>query len=593
MVKRLKEILKKYKFSYWRILKRDENKDLLEFINNWSEKLYNHKLSTKIFWILHNIHDFPKCKNCGKTLDKDSDIQLEDDCYHTYCSNKCATGSKERNEKRRVTNLNKYGCTAPILNNDIKQKIIRTNIERYGSKSSFSSEEVKSKIKNTNIERYGVEHVMKNENIKRKLRETCIERYGTVNGGCSKDALKKIEDTNMRRYGVKSSFDREEVRNKAKETFLKRYGTYSYLASDESKEYRNGPTKKSYDETILNNEYDEPMFSFEEYLRVHKKNRYSELKFRCKRCGKIFSAFHTNGTHRRCPECYPRNIDFEENEIFEFLKSIYHGEIIYGIGGKKIISPLELDFYIPEKKIAFEFDGLYWHSEENGKDEGYHLYKTEECEKLDIQLIHIFEDEWIDKNKIVKDRIKNLLGIYTNTVYARKCVVKEVDKTITRKFMNNYHIQGDCVSKVNIGLFFNDELVSMMTFGKSRFNKNYEWELLRFCNKEGYHVIGGAGKLLKYFEREFSPLSLISYADRRWSIGNLYRKLGFKEIESSRPAYFYIKRHCRFSRILFQKHKLKDKLEKFDESISEVENMKNNGYYRIWDCGNRVFKKEY
>ena len=133
-----------------------------------------------------------------------------------------------------------------------------------------------------------------------------------------------------------------------------------------------------------------------------------------------------------------------------------------------------------------------------------------------------------------------------------------------------------------------------MTFGKSRFSKNAEWELLRFCNKLGYHIPGGAGKLLKQFERAYSPKSLISYADRRWSRGKLYEALGFKLDHLSPPNYWYWKNIENLqSRIKFQKHKLKNLLEKFDESKSEVENMKDNGYHRIYDCGNLVFEKTY
>jgi hypothetical protein len=134
-----------------------------------------------------------------------------------------------------------------------------------------------------------------------------------------------------------------------------------------------------------------------------------------------------------------------------------------------------------------------------------------------------------------------------------------------------------------------------MTFGKSRFNKKYKYELLRFCNKLGYHIPGSASKLLKYFERNYKPKSLISYADRRWSRGNVYEKLGFKMIGKSKPNYWYFKltSNIRYSRINFQKHKLKDILEKFDETLSESENMKLNGYNRIYDCGNLVYVKEY
>ena len=135
-----------------------------------------------------------------------------------------------------------------------------------------------------------------------------------------------------------------------------------------------------------------------------------------------------------------------------------------------------------------------------------------------------------------------------------------------------------------------------MTFSKPRFSKKYEWELVRFCNKCGYHIPGGASKLLKHFERTYHPRSIVSYADRRWSMkseSTLYNRLGFSLVSESSPNYWYVKGSELFSRIQFQKHKLKAKLDKFDESKSEWHNMQDNGYDRIFDCGNLVFVKEY
>ena len=593
LIDRLKVIMKQYKFHYGKILKHPENKDLMEFIESWSDKLSGHRLSTKIFWVLHDIHDFPLCKECGKPLIKDTDIQLEDDRYHSYCSQKCACKSVERNDKIKMTNIERYGGVAPVYSEVVRNKMKKTCLDRYGVEYSTQSEQMKSKTRDTNIKRYGVESPTKLESVQNKIKQTCIERYGTTNGGCSKESLEKIKHTNQERYGVNSSFERESVKEKSIQTNMKKYGVKYFLSSLNHKKYGLDISKKSYNETILKNEYDEPMFTEEEYIRFHIDNPYYEFEFKCKRCGTIFKAFHKNGVHQRCPICFKKSEKFEENELYDLLKSITRDEIIHGIGGKKIIPPFELDFYIPTKKVAFEFDGLYWHSEDNGKDKRYHITKTEMCEKVGIQLIHIFEDEWVYKNDIVSSRIKNILGCYDHIIYARKCYVKEIESSVSSEFIDINHIQGRCSDKIRLGLFLNDELISVMTFGKPRFNKKYEWELLRFCNKLNYHVIGGAGKLLKYFERNYHPKSLISYADRRWSKGNLYEKLGFDFVGVSVPSYSYIKHNRRFSRMEFQKHKLKMILDKFDENLSEVENMKNNGYYRIWDCGNRVYSKEY
>lgn len=592
-ISRIKDIMSHFKFHYYKILGHQENKDLMEFIDSWSEKLINNRLSTKIFWILHDIHDFPRCKQCGKLMNRDEDIDLKRDRYRTYCSNRCACSSSERNEKRKKTNNRIYGGNAPICNDEVKRKTRETCLEKYGVEYAIQSQGFKDKIKDTMLKRYGVEYAAQNEDIKHKTVETCLKRYGTTNGGCSKEALEKIRKTNQDRYGVNCSFEREEVREKAKNTNLRKYGSEYFTSSMRRADYNYIKSRKSYRETILTNKDDQPMFSEEEYIKYHLESSYHEFEFRCNKCGNVFKSFHRNGIHSKCPKCFRKTEKFEENCLYDFLKLIFDDSVVHGIGGRRIIPPFELDFYIPSKKLAFEFDGLYWHSDWNGKDKHYHLTKTEMCDNIGVQLIHIFEDEWNFKQSIVKSRIKNLLGIYDSVTYARKCFVANVPKEDADRFLDENHIQGCCVDRIRLGLYHNGELVSIMTFGKPRFNRKYEWELLRFCNKIGYHIPGAAGKLLKTFERQYKPSNIISYADRRWSVGKLYHSLGFKLHGMSEPSYFYIKHMQRFSRIKFQKHKLKAILENFDEKLTEVENMKNNGYFRIWDCGNMVFVKEF
>ena len=134
-----------------------------------------------------------------------------------------------------------------------------------------------------------------------------------------------------------------------------------------------------------------------------------------------------------------------------------------------------------------------------------------------------------------------------------------------------------------------------MCFSKNRFSGAYEYEITRFCSKLGFRVIGGAGKLLAYFERMYTPKSLVSYADRRWSSGNLYERLGFRFIRNSPPNYWYFRGQSLVleSRVKYQKHRLADVLEKFDPEKTEMQNMADNGYYAIYDCGNKVYAKEY
>ena len=347
---------------------------------------------------------------------------------------------------------------------------------------------------------------------------------------------------------------------------------------------------------LIDNNFNFEKYEIEKYPEILTRD---DLIIKCKKCGNISEWRLNNGKvmflkeKLLCRNCENPSSKMEEG-LFDFLKSIYNGKIIHHLDSRTIISPYELDFFIPEKKLAIEYDGIYWHSETNGgKERLYHLKKTLMCEEKGIQLIHIFENEWIRKNDIVKSRLKNMLGIHDKTIFARKCKVKIISNIESKIFQDENHLQGGINASINIGLFYDNTLISVMTFRKPRMTSKYEWELLRFCNKLNYHVIGGAGKLLKYFERNYHPKSLISYADRRWSKGNLYERLGFQFVRNTKPNYWYFKGNKMFSRIKFQKHKLKNILKTFDKSKSEWENMAESGYNRIFDCGNMVFVKDY
>jgi hypothetical protein len=260
---------------------------------------------------------------------------------------------------------------------------------------------------------------------------------------------------------------------------------------------------------------------------------------------------------------------------------------------KNIITPLELDIYIPELKLAFEFNGLYWHSEIY-KENNYHLNKTEMCEKQGIQLIQIWEDDWLFKQDIVKSIILNKLNKITNKIFARKCEIKEINNNkLVREFLNQNHIQGFVGSKIKIGLFYDNQLVSLMTFGDRRVamgkksTNQDEYELLRFCNKLNTYVIGGASKLFKYFINNYKPKEITTYADRSFSQGKLYETLGFNFIEKTKPNYYYIIDGVRHHRFNFRKDRLIK--EGFDPNRTEHEIMLERKIYRIYDSGNLKF----
>jgi hypothetical protein len=324
---------------------------------------------------------------------------------------------------------------------------------------------------------------------------------------------------------------------------------------------------------IHNNKYD--------YTKVDFKNSRTKVIITCPIHGDFeqIPTSHINGYG--CYKC-GNNLSKNEINILEYIKGLGFNPIHKDRG---LLKNKEIDILIPELKIAIEYNGLYWHSEEY-LDLEYHLTKTELCESLGYRLIHIFEDEWLFKQEIVKSRLNNVLGV-SKKIPARKCIIKYVDNKTKKEFLEKNHIQGSSKSKVDIGLFFGDELVSIMTFGKRPVLNKHEWELIRFCNKLNVSIVGGASKLFKFFIKNHKPNEIVSYADRRWSEGNLYKKLDFSHIHNTKPNYFYVINKKRENRFKYQKHKLvKDG---YDENMSEHEIMLSRGIYRVYDSGNMKF----
>ena len=268
-----------------------------------------------------------------------------------------------------------------------------------------------------------------------------------------------------------------------------------------------------------------------------------------------------------------------EDDIFNFITTIYSGKVLRRT--RKVISPYELDIYIPDKKIAIEVDGIYWHSYNLNNDPNCMLYKTKQCESLNIQLVHITDYEWHNYPEICKSIICAALNIFNEKIYARNCVVKQVTNQIAKDFLTTNHLQGYVRSSYNFGLFYKDTLVQLISLGKSRFKTN-DYELLRFCTKLNTQVIGGFSKLLKY--QPFNEI--ISYIDRSKFSGKGYFKANFSFVNYTKPSYSYYNNYRKLNRISCQKHKLCNILgDKFDKSKTESQNMIDAGWLKVYDCG--------
>lgn len=317
----------------------------------------------------------------------------------------------------------------------------------------------------------------------------------------------------------------------------------------------------------------------------------TQLLLKCNICNTEFSftkQYFTPSKFKNsmCPTCFPRTIKKSkgEQDLFDFVSSICPDAIS---SYRQNYHDKEIDIFIPSKSIGIEFNGLYWHSEDvllsNNKSSKSDYLKQKHFTTLGIRLITVFEDEWENKKDIVKSRLNNILGITSKKIYARHCQIKEVSSEESSDFCNSTHIMGKGRSNVRLGLYYNNALVSLMTFTHNNISRRLEnsWEINRFSSALDTLVIGGASKLFSHFLKTIKPNSVISYADNRWSSGELYKQLGFEKIHNGIPNYWYTHPNIQHR---IHRYSLR-KMIRDDQNLTEHENRIKQGYSRIWDCG--------
>lgn len=301
----------------------------------------------------------------------------------------------------------------------------------------------------------------------------------------------------------------------------------------------------------------------------------------------ISSSYLRKYLHDNNIEIIKNWISVIEQEIFDYCISVDpDGDWIQC--DRTLINPYELDIVSHKRKIAIEYCGLYWHSELSGnKTSTYHATKRKMCEDKGYKLLTIFESD--DMNKVY-NLLNHLIGS-NEKIYARNTDFRIIDNDTSKIFNDKFHMHDDHNASIKTGLYHNDELVMVATFGKSRYNKSYDYECIRMTSHGNYRIVGGVSKIIKNTMKIFDMKSIITYADLRFGDGNTYIQSGFEYSHESPPNYWYFNKKANklHSRVQFQKHKLKYKLEYFDSNLTEWENMKMNNWDRIWDCGNKVY----
>jgi hypothetical protein len=551
----------------------------------------------KFYLYENNLDNVPNCI-CGNKV-RFISVKVG---YTKYCSKRCVWDSSVVKEKRSNTNLEKYGVDNPSKSNFIKEKVKKSNnikfgvdyplqnkdildknkeffLEKYGVDNPIKVKSIKTKAIETLMNNYGVNVPAKSEIIKQKMISTTKEKYGVDNIIKSKEVVEKVKNTNLERYGFIYPMKNEIVKNKSIKNQIDKYGDL-YIRTDEYKSKVKLNKKKNWSKKV------------NEYIIDISNNR---LEIQCNKCNNIYDIefqmvrkrLDTN--EELCIHCNPiiKQTSSAEKELLSFIKSIYDKEIVENYKDK-----YEIDIYLPDLKIGFEYNGLYWHSEEN-KGKKYHKEKKEFFLNKEIKIYYIWEDHWINKSDIIKSIISNKLKVNNLKIWARKCEIKQIyDNSVVKDFLENNHIQGYVNSSIKIGLYYNNVLVSISTFGKLRKSlgnkhQNNEWELLRFCSKINTNIVGSASRMLKYFIKNFKPNKIHSYSYNDYSDGDVYNKLGFVYISDTMYNYYWVKDKKRFHRFNFRK----DKLVRmgYDKNKSEKQIMNELNYFRIFDCGSKKY----
>jgi hypothetical protein len=552
-------------------------KNYIELYNRiTNQTIKSENFSLMLFNYVNKVFKDPTCI-CGEKLK----FINYNRGYRKYCSKRCVMTDKDlvkkRNEKSKRTSIINWGVDNPMKNKEVVSKLVNSNIEKLGVRNPTQLDYIKEKIKKTNIEKWGTEWYQSTDDFKIKSKKTNFQKYGAEHHMKNKQNIDNFKKINSEKWGVDNYTKTSEFKLKMDNYF-----------SSEKFEKTKDQNKLKMQEKIFN--YYGTFNS--KYKLLDIKN--NELLLECDACEKNFTIskqlyyLRTKNDQVCCTHCNLKNgktTSVAEKELLEFIKSNYDGTIIENFR----IERREIDIFLPDLMLGFEFNGLYWHSELY-KDKIYHFSKTKFFEEQGINLIHIWEDDWNFRQEIVKSMVLNRIKKNKNIIYARKCQIKNLsDNIIIRNFLEKNHIQGFVGSKIRLGLFYNGELVSIMTFGNLRKslghkNKNDHYELLRFCNKLNTTVIGGASKLFKYFINNFNPIQIISYCNKSYSNGKIYSTLGMAENTTS-IGYTWFKDGIRYNRFSYRK----DVLIKQGYEGSETSIMNSREFYKIWDCGQVKF----
>lgn len=491
------------------------------------------EISMKLYMIINDIDTIPICKECGSNL-KFKDFSFG---FRKNCSTKCAASSFSNTKKETFSSAVSKGME---LSEKFNSRPSNKHINNYTY--------IKKRIGND----YIIDGYCKHGEF--TINANKFTRLKTLNKEICEKCIEECEPNfDFSHEGLKDLGEKE----------------FKFSMPNEWR-------------AIQLNCEDPTVDSFSEKKYMHKIGIKEKPLCPCCKKNKLGFKSSYEGYNQKCDSINCKHSASKpELEIYEFVSSFIDESLIVN---NKRTSNIELDLHIPHLNKGIEFNGIHWHAEAQGKDYKYHINKKKFFGNLGIEVTFIWEDDWLYKKEICKSIIQNMIG-FSKKIYARKTKIRQVSEYDKNTFLIESHLQGACNSKWNLGLYEGDELVSLMTFGNTRFEKNEEptYELLRFCNKKGVSVVGGASKLLNHFRKLYNG-NIVSYANLDISNGNLYKKLGFDFIKYSGPSFWIFKGMKRHNRAQFQKHLIDD-----GSGRTANEILKSSGYNKVWNCGSNKY----
>lgn len=479
--------------------------------------------------------------------------------------------------KRRATNLQRYGTEDAGNRPEAKEKRKQTSLERYGVENPGASEQAAAKRIETNRQRYGVDYAMSNPDVAQRSIDGLFAKHGVTNARHIDGVEEKIQATCWERYGVAYAVSAPGVREKSKQTNLLRYNTiYPTRHPEVQAKIRSTNLDRYGYATIMNSpeikqRAREGLFAA---YGVEFPGQSDELRARAEdACMKLFG-------HRHPVAGKKSAINRRFAEMLDTLGVDSEFELALG--------RLEYDIYLTGTNVVIELNPTYTHSTlENhfgpGIASDYHLKKLHNAADFGYRCIHLFD--WDDLTKAA------MLFAPKSSIGARKCELREIPVKVACEFESLYHLQGKCNGQLACyGLYYNNQLIQVMTFGKPRYNKNYEWELLRLCTHPNYQVGGGASRLFKHFIRSRCPQSVISYCDISKFSGHVYTQLGMKLDHATQPTCHWSKGAQHVTDNLLRQRGY-DQLfgTDYGKGTSNTELMISNGWRPVYDCGQSVY----